>query len=116
MAIVVVKNKLTKKEIVAASENLLDYIKLTIDLVQELIAIGGKFHADAERILLEQHNSQQDNIWGGGYDTKLKRLETNAVLNIRGGKNNSMEILDPTKRKKFLELAGKIVEEVEKLK
>lgn len=115
MGVVIVEQKLTKADVEKAGEDLLEYIKITLDISQEIIAIGGKFHADAEKVLLRKYNSKQHDVWGGGYDTKKNRLETNAVLNIRGGKNDSMEILNPEVRKKFLTLARRITKEMQNL-
>ncbi|NCO31886.1 hypothetical protein GW891_03710, partial [bacterium] len=80
------------------------YIKITADIVQKIIAVGGQFHADAEEVLTSKYGSVSKNIWGGGYSIKRKDFETNALLNIKPGINESSEILDSNKRNDFLNL------------
>ena len=115
MAIVIIQNKLTKEDLEKALVDLKEYsyLKITIDIHQKILALGGKLHADAERILLQDYNSKQDDVWGGGYDLKTQELGTSAVLNLRAGKNDSMEILEPKIREKFLDLAKKLVQQIE---
>lgn len=107
MGIVVVKKPLTEEEFKKAKEDYQSYIKITIDLEEEVAAVGGEYHADAEKILLEQ-GSKQKNIWGGGFNLETKQFETNAIINLQVPENDSCEILDPLKRKKFLKIAKKI--------
>ena len=104
MAIVVLQKTATKEDIKKSREEYLNYIKITVDLAQKMIAIGGEYHADAEKILLESHESAQKDIWGGGYNIDLKEFETIAVINIRQPNNPSSDIIDPVIRQNFLEL------------
>ena len=108
MAIIIAKDKLTKSDFQKAREDYQSYIKLTIDIKQQKVALGGEYHADAEKILLEQGSKQKD-IWGGGFNLETKQLETNAIINLRLEKNKSFEILEPKIRKKFLTIAKKIL-------
>lgn len=95
---------LTLQAITEIQEKYGDYIKLTIDIANKWIALGGQLHADGERILLEKGSSQND-IWGGGINLKDKQIDTTAVLNLRPKLNNdNLEILDPIKREKFLNI------------
>jgi len=105
MAIIIIDKIVTPQQIKKAQEDYESYIKLTIDIEGEIIALGGEFHADAEKILLES-GRQQKNIWGGGLNLETNLLETNAVINYRGG---SAEILDPEVREKFLNIAKKFL-------
>ncbi len=108
MAIVIVQKKLTLKEFNQAREDYQSYIKITIDLIKKKVALGGEYHADAEKLLLES-GSKQENIFGGGFNLELKKFETNAIINLRSRKNESTEILDEEKRKKFLIIAKRIL-------
>lgn len=94
------------EDIKKALEDHLDYIKITVDIEKEIVAIGGMYHADAEKELLNLR-SKQKNIWGGGFDTITKTFETNALVNIRPLKNQSSEILNEKIRNKFLAIAKK---------
>ena len=104
MAVVLVGSKVTQEDIQIAGEEYGEYIKVVIDLEAGDMAIGGEWHADAEKVLVEK-GSRQENIWGGGIDIKTKNIETIALINLRPKvDNNSQEILDNEKRNKFIEI------------
>ncbi|MCJ7793270.1 MAG: DUF5674 family protein [Candidatus Marinimicrobia bacterium] len=110
MAIILVKDRLSKKDFQKSKEDYKSYIKLTIDIKQQKVALGGEYHADTEKKLLDQ-GSRQENIWGGGVNLETKQIETNAIINIRAGKNDTFEILNPQTRKKFLKIAKEILKD-----
>lgn len=117
MAIVILHKKLTGTDFAKAREEHKDYIKITVDLNQKLVAIGGEYHADAEKILLEEYGSEQKDIWGGGYNITTKQFETIAIINIRQNpENRSMEILNSEVRSRFLEVCKEILSGVKSLK
>lgn len=108
MAIVIVKDRVSRKEFEKAKEDYQTYIKITVDLKKEAVALGGEYHADAEALLLKQ-GSKQKNIWGGGVNLETKRIETNAIINLRPRENESAEILDKKIRKKFIKIIKKVL-------
>jgi hypothetical protein len=110
---IIVVGNLTKDDIQKAREDYSEYIKITIDVVKEVVAIGGEYHADAEEVLVKNYQSKNSDIWGGGYNIKLHKFETNAVLNIKPGVNDSTEIIDPKIRETFLSVAKKKLERIE---
>ena len=80
------------------------YLKLTVDIEKKVIITDIKLHADGERVLLEK-GSRSENIWGGGISLDSKTIDVMAVLNIRPNMgNNSLELLDPVKRDKFIQI------------
>lgn len=102
MAVALIQNSVTPQDITIAREDYGDYVKIVVDIATETIAIGGEWHADAEKILLDQ-GSLQENIWGGGIDLTTSIIETVALINIRPRYNNdSQEIIDPSIRSKFI--------------
>lgn len=107
MAIIIVKDELNQADFKKAKEDYRTYIKITLDLEKAIVALGGEYHADAEKLLLDQ-GSRQEDIWGGGFNLETKQFETNAIVNLRPGKNSSTEILDIKIRKKFLRIAKKV--------
>jgi len=109
MVIVVVKGKISEEEFRKAKQDYGTYIKITADLESRMAALGGEYHADAEKILLKK-GAKQENIWGGGINLETKQIETNAIINIRPAINDSPEILDSLKREKFISLAKQILE------
>lgn len=103
--IILLDKKATKEQISQASEEFETYIKIVVDIKKKLGAIGGKFHADAEKILLENGSSQND-LWGGGIDLTTGKIDMQAIINIRPNMgNDSMEILDTNIRERFNEIA-----------
>lgn len=83
------------------------YLKVTADVKDEVIVVGVSLHADGEKILID-NGSKQEDIWGGGVDLRDKIIDASAVLNIRPRTgNDSMEILDPKIRGKFVNIVKK---------
>lgn len=116
MGVVIINGPLTKKQVKIAREEHDVYIKITADIEQNIIAIGGEYHADAENILVKNYGSKNSNIWGGGYKIDDKIFLTNALLNFKPNLDNSSgEILDPVIRNKFLKLAKKVLKNIESL-
>ena len=103
--IIFLDRKASAEEVKRASEEFRDYIKIIIDIEKQVMAIGGNLHADAEKVLIK-NGSSQENIWGGGYSITSRRIDTQAVINIRPRQgNDSMEILDAETRRRFIEIA-----------
>ncbi len=79
-----------------------EYAKITADIENSWLVIGPELHADGEKLLIEQ-GSTNENIWGGGINLNNMEIDTTAVMNIRPSlNNNSMEILAPERREKFI--------------
>ena len=107
--IIILTEKATKEDLKSATKEFGDYIKIVADLEKEIVAIGEKFHADAEKVLIE-NGSEQKNLWGGGLDLHSGRVDFQAIINIRPNQNNdSMEILDPEIRKVFQQISEKFL-------
>lgn len=106
VGIVKVEKKLTKKAFNEVKKDYKTYIKITTDITIGKALLGGEYHADAEKILLDE-GSRQEDIWGGGFNLESKNFDTNAIINLRRG-NDSTEILDSIARKKFLAVSKKI--------
>jgi len=92
----------TPKELKLLLEEFPNYIKLTSDIQQQILYGGSRLHYDCEQILLEKENSKQENIWSGGINLLTKKIEYEAISNIKPLYNNSStEILDPNIRNQF---------------
>lgn len=115
MAIVVLTGNVTAKDVKNAREEYKDYVKITADLAQNLVAIGGEYHADAEKILIESYSSKQKDIWGGGYNIILNKFEANAMINIRPPDNDSPDILDSELRDQFFKLVKEKLGDIQSL-
>ena len=115
MAIVVVENEVMREDVIQAREDYSGYIKITVDIEQEVVAIGGEYHADAEQILRQEYGSLNRNVWGGGYNVTQDKFEVNALLNIKPGVNDAADILDPKIRNKFLEIVKQKLSKIKSL-
>jgi hypothetical protein len=110
MAVVILREKPTKEQLAQITEEFKDYVKIVIDLNREIMAAGGKLHADGESLLLKD-GSHQENLWGGGIDLVSQKIDCTAIINIRPDQdNNSMEILDSLKRKSFFRITKRFFE------
>ena len=107
MAVVVVEDVVTPEQRKLAQEDYGEYVKVVVDLTTEAMAIGGEWHADAECELLVR-GSKQDDLWGGGIDLTQKKIDVVALINIRPRLgNNSQEILDEEKKRRFTDVVKK---------
>jgi hypothetical protein len=76
------------------SEALSGYLKVAVDIRQELLAGGGIMHADCEAVLLEAGSKQED-LWGADWIPDEREVRFEALINIRPRQDNrSMEIQD----------------------
>ena len=95
-----------------------DMVKLVVDLRQQIVAVGGELHADAEQLLLER-GSQQADLWGANYYPGRGPedcIEYTALINIRPAQDNpSMEILDPKTRETIHSIVSRLIGQGEEL-
>ena len=102
--ILIIRKKASPEEVKKMAEDYDGYIKIVADLERKILAGGGEFHADAEKMLIAD-GSVQENLWGGGWDVESRQIDYNSMINIRQNQNNpSREILDAGIRKKFDEI------------
>ena len=65
MEIRIIKNPITKEELeTIANERYGDMVKAVVDTEQEIMAVGGELHADAEVVLTEKEGSKREHTWG----------------------------------------------------
>lgn len=87
-------------------------IKFVVDIHTGAMALGGKLHADGEKLLLGK-GSLQENLWGGNWYPDKEgdlRIEYTSMINIRPRlKNMAMEIQDPALRQKVKAIAEKLL-------
>lgn len=79
-----------------------DMVKYVVDVRQNVIAIGGELHADAEQLLLARGSRPAD-LWGANYypgQGPDRCIEFTALINIRPAQGNpTMEIADDSLRR-----------------
>jgi hypothetical protein len=99
--IIVIDKKATNNQIEQMLLQFSTYIKVVIDIDQEILAGGEDRHFDAEQLLLGRGSSQHS-LWGGGIDWDSKVIDFNSIINLRPSYGNpSRDILDINVRKKF---------------
>ena len=99
----------TKEEIEKIAEDLEGYIKVVLDIKQNVLAAGGLRHVEAEEVLLEQGSEKKD-LWGGGLDLETKEIDFGSMINIRPNDDNpSREVLSIEIRKKMEELIKRLL-------
>lgn len=80
-----------------AKDFYVDMIKGVVDIERGILAMGGEYHIDANRVLVE-NGSLQRNIWGFNWyfdKTDDERIEYISLINIRPAQGNkSMEVQD----------------------
>ena len=114
MDIKIIRKKISLQELKEiAALNYGHMVKGVADLGQQIIALGGELHADAESVLLEAGSSQVD-LWGFNiYPDKPRkeRIEFTSLINIRPSQGNrSIEIKDEKLREKIRNIVDTLVE------
>lgn len=86
--------------------------KAVVDIEQEIMAIGGEFHADEETILIDNHNSSRVNTWGINFrfdKPEKEMIEFDSLINIKPNQNNiSMGIDSKELRDKIIQVVNKL--------
>ncbi|MBC8184474.1 hypothetical protein H8E88_25550 [candidate division KSB1 bacterium] len=108
-----IRAQATPKQMAEMMETLDTYIKLAVDVRQEILAGGGTMHADCEAALLKEGCAQVD-IWGADWNPSIQEVTYESLINIRPRQNNrKMEIEDPELRQKIERIVTKLLGGVE---
>jgi len=105
MNIRIVEKSISVDELRAlAKEFYVTMIKGVVDIENEIVAVGGEYHMDANRVLLDRGLKQSD-IWGFNIELDKPRdswIEYTSLINIRPGVGNrDMEVQDDGIRAKM---------------
>ena len=103
--VVVVEEKISAEQLEKAKEDYGEYVKVVVDIDKKILSAGGEWHADGEKVLLEQ-GSRQDDLWGGGVDLKTGDIDYVSLINTRPRLNSSQEVSDEKIRKVMREVMG----------
>ncbi len=87
------------------------YIKLAVDIEQEIAAGGAEWHYECEEVLLEAR-SEQENIWGASWYWQNKSIRYDSMINRRPPQNRSDEVDDPALRKRVEQVILKLFDGV----
>jgi len=100
MAVVIIEDKVTPEQLVLVQEEYGEYVKVVVDIERNILAAGGEWHADAEKVLLEQ-GSQQEDLWGGGVNLAKRKVDFVSLINMRPVLSNSQEVMNQEIRDKM---------------
>ncbi len=90
-----ITDKATPAEIQEMASYYKLHIKVAVDIVRGVLAGGGEWHADCEKVLL-LNGSAQENVWGGGYQPERREVDFYSLINIRPKQGNpDQNILSP---------------------
>lgn len=107
--IVILDKKITSQQLKQVSGDLEGYIKFVIDIEKKFLAAGGRMHSDCEKELLKLGSNQQ-NLWGGGWDLQTNELDYDSMINIRPNQgNSSREVLSAEIRDKMIEIVKELL-------
>ena len=110
MTIHLLRDRATREQVAEMLEELKTLIKLAIDVKRGVIAGGGEWHADCEKVLIE-NGSQQEDIWGADWLPLENEVRFEAMINIRPRQNNrTMVIQDADLRARVEKIVRDIFE------
>ena len=110
-----VKDKISVSELKKMSEKMFDaLVKAVVDIEQEIMVVDAPMHVDEEFLLLEEHDSQQENLWGINlFPDKFGSdgfIVFDSMINIRPGQGNrSRSVENQQIQKKIIEIVAKLV-------
>lgn len=105
----IIKSKANDEILKEVAQDFDGYIKFVVDIQRQILAAGGKQHADGEALLLKD-GSRQEHLWGGGLDLETGEVDFDSMINIRPGQNNpSREVLDKNIREKVGAIIRKLL-------
>ncbi|OGZ26756.1 MAG: hypothetical protein A2365_02420 [Candidatus Nealsonbacteria bacterium RIFOXYB1_FULL_40_15] len=111
----IVKDKISLDEVKRlAEEQYGDMVKAVIDAEKGFMAVGGEFHSDAEKVLLEREDSKHEDCWGINiYPENLgnERVVFDSLINIKPLSNNrSLFVENEGIRLKIKEVVNKLIQ------
>ncbi len=115
MEIRIIDTSISRQELTEmASKEFGDVVKVVVDIVQGIMAIGGELHADEEVVLSEQRGSQREHTWGINlYPKHLQGeewIEFDSMINIKPQfSNRSRGVEDKDIQQKIVVIVEKLV-------
>ena len=110
-----IQDKITIPELKKMSEKMFgNFVKAVVDIEKEIMVIDADLHADEERMLLDEYESEQNNLWGINlYPEKIGNedwIEFDSMINLRpswGNKTRSVD--DPKIQEKIRKIVSQLV-------
>ena len=67
----IVRDKISIEELKKLAESMFgDFVKAVVDVEKKIMAVGGELHADEEALLIK-NGSEQTNLWGLIFISKM---------------------------------------------
>lgn len=90
-----------------------ELVKAVVDIEKEIMVVDADLHADEELLLLD-HGSKQENLWGINiYPTEIGTedwIEFDSMINLRPSQGNTTGgVDDPVIQKRIIEVVNKLV-------
>ena len=116
MEIIILRAPMARRDLIKiAQEGFGDFVKAVVDVEQEIMAIGGQLHADAEAVMREQSGGERGNLWGINlYPEKSEdeRVEFDSMINLKPASGNrSRGVDDPALREKIKRIITALITE-----
>lgn len=92
MKIHLLRERATPEQVTEMLEEYDTLIKLAVDIKRGVVAGGGEWHADCEKVLLE-NGSRQEDIWGADWLPLENKVRFEAMINIRPRQNNRTMVI-----------------------
>ena len=113
MKIKVIENEISLQEVIELAQEFYGtMIKGVVDIENEILALGGEYHMDANNVLIE-NGSKQPNVWGFNINFEKSGddwIEYTSLINIRPAQGNrTMELADENLRNRIKEIINKKV-------
>ncbi len=110
----IVKQKLSHEELATITkENYGDMMKVVVDIEKGICAVGGEFHAEGKKLLMEKEGCEAKNLYGARlypWQSPENRLDYTSQINPRPeeGRNNAT-IEDKDLRKTIKAVINKLL-------
>lgn len=91
-----------------------NFVKVVVDIKQEIMMVDGELHADLEEFLLSKKESSPDNLWGINLHPAQplnEWIEFDSMINFRPLLGNSTRAInDPIIQQKIIRIVNSLVE------
>lgn len=110
----IVKEKISKEELKKITEEGFGtVVKVAVDVEKEILALGGEWHSEGQKLLVETEDSDGQNVWGINFypfKPSAERIEYIALINIKSASGNrDMLIQDREIRDKIKNIINKLL-------
>lgn len=108
----IIKNQISKDELKnIARAQFVFVVKAVVDVEQEIMAIGGRYHEDERELLLKQEGSKFEDLWG--VDIYPERPGENfigfdSIINLKLS-SGARGVYHPEIRKKIKNIVEKLI-------